>query len=60
MGEKLLAAGRDGWITAWYGTLKLRRYLSPGQCCSCVLNSAELFHGDCLWGRLSMEGVPGF
>lgn len=65
VGEKLLAGRRDGWIIVWDGTLKLKCYLSPVQRCSCILNSAvvflrELFRGECLWDRLSMENVPGF
>lgn len=65
VGEKLLAGRRDGWIIVWDGTLKLKCYLSPVQRCSCIPNSAvvflhELFRGECLWDRLSMENVPGF
>ena len=56
---------RDGWITAWDGTLKLMCCLSPVQHCSCILNSAvgflrELFRGERLWDGLSMEDVSGF
>lgn len=57
---------REGWVIAWDSTLKLVWYVSPVRHRSCILNSAvvvvvcELFHGECLWGKLSMEDVPGF
>lgn len=63
-GERLVVGRREGCVVMWDGTPKLMCYVSPVQHCSGVLNSAvilhELFHGECLRDKLSMEDVPGF
>lgn len=63
-GEKLLVGRREGCVVTWDGTPNLMCYVSPVQHCSGCLNSSvilrELFHGECLRDKLSMEDVPVF